>query len=157
MFPEREYVCIFSVGKLYKHISLHCVNKHLQSVAPLSSHSSLSTLASPSKSKQEQQLNNGASSILSLQVLNINDKELFSLNNRCILGSSGGCGDDVQVDILHCFLRHTLRYLDALEQPAYFPGSTSSAVMDQRFLQLIGSRCEAKSDFPRMLSEWKTH
>lgn len=50
-----------------------------------------------------------------------------------------------------------LRYLEGLEQPAYFPGSTSSEVMDQRFQQLTGSRCEAKADFPRMLSEWKTH
>lgn len=81
-------------------------------------------------------------------------KRLTSLNNGCILGCPGGCGGDVQVDILHRFLDACCAYLEGLEQPAYFSGSTSSSVMEQRFQWLIGSRCEAKADFPRMLSQW---
>lgn len=87
--------------------------------------------------------------ILSLQVLNICDEE--PLNNGRILGHLGGSGGVAQVDIPHRFLDACRAVFD--EHLALFPSRTSSAAMEQRFQQGVGSRCEAVADFPRMLSQ----
>lgn len=96
-------------------------------------------------------------SILSLQVLNISDEEPVFIKQWLHSWLSLWTWRRCPGWHSSAFPRRMLRYLEGLEQPAYFPGSTSSAVMEQRFQRLIGSRCEAKEDFPWMLSQWKTH
>lgn len=45
-----------------------------------------------------------------------------------------GYGGDIQVDIPHHFLDTCCATLRSLELPAYFPDSTSSSLMEERFL-----------------------
>lgn len=60
-------------------------------------------------------------SILSLQVLNINDEEpVFIETMERILGRAGGRGGDVQVDILRRFLDARCATLRALRSPHIF-------------------------------------
>lgn len=75
MFPERACLHIFCWQMLPTH--LFALSQYSSTVSHTSviEDRSLLTLAYASQPKQGQQQHNGASSILSLQVLNISDEE----------------------------------------------------------------------------------
>lgn len=142
-------------SQLHQHIIFHGVHQKHNKSHPCQQTTPLSPMPPQWSRTKDNNITMELKCIWSLQVLNINDEFLF----KQWLHSWLSCWTLKWCPGWHSspFPRRMLRYLEGLELPAYFPGSTSSTVMEERFQWLIGSRCEAKADFPRMLSQWKTH